>query len=177
MNKIFTGVLFSLISLVSLGYFIYSNIYAGYEWDNTVLSNWTLSDKSSTLQAKADYMDKFVLALQSNNLADNDALIYKTADNNCQNNIQAVSTLKDRLTQIKGMDESSFQYQQAISQITQQEQGEANTLLSTLNGCWLKTHHYNLWNIWIIIFIIIEIVFTGVMGIVILFSDDYCYFS
>lgn len=142
------GTFLIVIGLGTAVAWIWTGLYAGYEWDNQVLSNWTLSDKSSTLEAKSGYMDKFVQALQSSNLADNDALIYKTADNNCANNITAVSTLRDRLNQIKGMDESSFQYQQAIQQITAQEQGESDKLIGTLNGCWMKTHHYILWNGW-----------------------------
>lgn len=165
------GWLLTIACLFFIGLWIYNGIYASYQWDNTVLSNWTLSDKSSTLDAKASYMDKFVSALQSNNLADNDALIYKTADNNCQNNIDAVITLRDRLTQIKGMDETSFQYQQAIQQITSQEQGEADNLIYTLHGCWLKTHHYNLWNPWIITLFIFGIILLGAFGIGLISSD------
>lgn len=140
------GILIILATVAGIGISIWNRVYADYEWNNLVLSNWSLSDKASTISAKAGYIDKFIASLQGAELADNDALIYKTADNNCANNIQAVTTLRDRLDQIKGMDESSFQYQQAIGQITQQEQGEADKLLGTLNGCWLKSHHYGLWN-------------------------------
>lgn len=148
------------------GLWVWDSVYADYQWNNEVLSNWTLSDKSSTLEAKSGYMDKFVSALQSSNLADNDALIYKTADNNCQNNVNAVSTLKDRLNQIKGMDESSFQYQQAIQQITAQEQGESDKLIGTLNGCWMKTHHYYLWNNLVSILGVIGPLLMGGVGVV-----------
>lgn len=168
--KIF-GSFLIFLALFFVGFWIYNVVYANYQWENSVLSNWSLSDKSSTLDAKASYMDKFVSALQNSHLADNDALIYKTADNNCQNNIDAVTTLRDRLTQIKGMDETSFQYQQAIQQITSQEQGQADTMLATLNGCWMKTNHYNLWNPFLIILYGIGIFILGGFGIVILSQD------
>jgi hypothetical protein len=161
------GTLFIVASIISIGVLIFAFVYSDWQWNNSVLSYWSLADKSSTIQAKADYIDKFVLALKSNNLADNDALIFKTADNNCENNIKAVSTLQGRLEEIKGMNPSSFEYQQAIQQITAQEQGQADSMLSNLNGCWLKTHWYSIWNpllniLWLIIigaFIIFGIAF------------------
>lgn len=142
----FIGAILLILAICSGVFLVWANIKESFDWNNTVMSNWSLADKSSTLEAKADYMDKFVTALQGSELADNDALIYKTADNSCPNNIKAVVTLRERLNQIKGMDESSFQYQQAIQQITSQEQGQADVLLDTLHGCWQKTHYYYLWN-------------------------------
>lgn len=157
------GVIIFAAALIGAGFWIYSGVRANWEWENDVLSNWNLSDKASTIAAKADYIDKFVASLQSANLADNDALFWKTADNNCANNVQAVSTLRDRLEQIKGMDESSFQYQQAIQQITSQEQGEADKLLNTLSGCWYKANHYMLWNpLWNIAYVVLILV--GIVG-------------
>lgn len=140
------GIILIFVSLVIAGVWIWNGVYANYQWENSVLSNWSLSDKASTISSKAEYIDKFIASLKGAELADNDALIYKTADNNCSNNVKAVTTLRDRLDQIKGMDESSFQYQQAITQITEQEQGQADKLLGTLNGCWMKANHYFLWN-------------------------------
>ena len=137
---------FLLATLCGMGIRIYAVVSANWEWENNVLSSWNLSDKASTIAAKSQYIDKFIASLQSASLGDNDALIWKTADNNCANNVAAVTTLRDRLDQIKGMDESSFQYQQAIQQITAQEQGEAGGMLHTLKGCWMKANHYVLWN-------------------------------
>lgn len=168
--KIF-GSLLIVAALTVVGVWIYNGINASYQWENNVTSNWSLSDKASTIAAKSVYIDKFIAALQSANLADNDALIWKTADNNCQNNVQAVTTLRDRLDQIKGMDESSFQYQQAISQITAQEQGEASGTLNTLNGCWMKANHYYLWNPLYNLGYILLIVILIALGIVFLFAE------
>ena len=159
------GILLVLLGVVSLVGLIWLIVYANYQWDNSVLSNWSLADKSSTIQAKSDYINKFVLALKSNDLADNDALIYKTADNNCANNIQAVATLQGRLEEIKGMNPASFEYQQAIQQITAQEQGQASEMLSNLHGCWLKTHWYWLWNPFAILGEILGIIGLFVVGI------------
>ena len=158
------------LSIILTGVYITYCVYANFNWENNVYSNWTLSDKSSTLQAKSDYMDKFVLALQSNNLADNSALIWKTADTDCQKNVDAVKTLRDRLTQIKGMDETSFQYQQAIQQITAQEQGQADGMIATLHSCYQKTHYYLIYNPWLFSLTILSLTIMMFFGIVLLIA-------
>lgn len=170
--KKFIGILIILLVVTGIGLFIWKNVKADYEWNNEVLSNWSLSDKASTIAAKSAYIDKFIAALQSASLADNNALIYKTADNNCQNNVQAVTTLRDRLDEIKGMDENSFQYQQAIQQITDQEQGQADMLLDTLSGCWMKANHYFLWNGWYNLLTILGVVIGLVVGMVLIATND-----
>lgn len=90
-------------------------------------------------------MDKFVEAIEAQNLSGNDALIYQTPDNSYDQNMEALLSLRNRLREIKGMDESSWQYQQAILQITQQEQGEAKPMLDTLEGVWYKQRHFWYW--------------------------------
>lgn len=60
------------------------------------------------------------------------------------------------------MDANFFQYNTAIQQITQQEQGEAIDMLSVFQGCWYKENYILLWD-WIgctqIIFSIIILAF------------------
>ena len=160
------GVLLVAAAVIGLGFLIWGEVYKDYQWENTVLSNWNLSDKSSTIEAKAGYIRAFVDALKNNDLADNDALIFKTPDNSCEKNIDAVVTLQKRLEEISGMSLSSFEYQQAIQQITAQEQGEANAMLATLKGCWTKTHWYILWNPLIILLWICLIIGAGAVGFV-----------
>lgn len=102
---------------------------------------WELADKSSTIEAKADYMGKFLHALESgkSDFADHNAVWLKTPNNALESNIEAVRTLCGRLEQIRGMDPASFQYNTAIEQITKQEQGEAGQMLAVIDGCyWLK---------------------------------------
>lgn len=168
------GIGIVLVILASLGVitWIGFGVYANYQWSNTTESNWNLADKASTIQVKADYIDKFVAALKNGNLADNNALIWKTADNNCQNNINAVSTLKQRLDEIKTMDVSSFQYQQAISQITEQEQGQSEKLTGTLSGCWFKTNHYFLWNQILALLYFVLITLGFIVGGILIAQDD-----
>ena len=128
--------------LLGVGYFL-GNIYAGYKYTNDYSSQWSLADKSSTIQAKADYINSFVSKIEANKnqFADHDAIILKTQDNSFENNLNALKTLRDRLKTISTMNESDFAYQTAIQQITAQEQGEAQALLAVIQGSYyLRTY-------------------------------------
>ena len=119
-------------------------VVAEYQWNKQVESYWELSDRSSTLQAKEQYIAQFVEKLGE--LPESSALIFVQPKNNCRQNVEAVKTLEKRLHDIQGMDETSFQYQTAIQQITEQEQGQAENLMGTLSGCWKREHYYLAWN-------------------------------
>lgn len=123
-----------------------AEVRADYEYSNTIGSYWELSDKSSTLKQKSEYLDRYVAALQRpGEFADHDAVIYPTPNNSFQQNMVALLSLQGRMHQIEHMDESSFAYQTAIQQITAQEQGEAKALTSTFEGCWFLQNHPLLW--------------------------------
>jgi uncharacterized membrane protein len=64
------------------------------------------------------------------------------------------------------MDVSSFEYQTAIQQITDQEQGGASPMLSVFEGIWWKTNYFLLWD-WVgaVFVVILEIGF--IVGLVI----------
>jgi hypothetical protein len=95
------------------------------------------------------------------------AIFLKTPDNSFDNNFEALVTLEKRLEKIKDMNESSFEYQTAIQQITAQEQGEANKMLSILKGTYFKINAFILWNWigWINILIIVLFAILGVYEI------------
>lgn len=145
--KNFIGTLF-IIAAVALGVFLgYQFIYSSYQYNNEVKSYWDIADKTSTISQKSDYIDKFVDALKASHLeGTNDALFLKTPNTSFNQNFQALLSLQDRLHQIKTMDETSLAYQTAIQQITAQEQGQADDMLGTFHGCWMKVHYYWLWN-------------------------------
>lgn len=119
---------------------------AGYEYDRTIGSYWDLSDKSSTLRQKSEYLDRYVAELhRPDRFAPNDATIYPTPNNSFEHNMVALTSLQGRMHEIATMDESSFAYQTAIQQITAQEQGEAKAMTSVFEGCWFLRNHPFLW--------------------------------
>ncbi len=123
------------------------NVYSGYEYDKTIGSNWDLADRASTLAQKSEYVNKFVIALDSCKLDGiNNSIFLATPDRGFSENMRALKSLQNRLIQISCMSESDFAYQTALQQITAQEQGEAHELTRNLYGCWQKVNHYTLWN-------------------------------
>jgi len=127
-------------SVVVTGVATYSKVMAEYTFTNQYSNYWNLADKSSTLKAKKDYIDKYVQALETGykekRFANHDAVWLKTPDNEFASNLAALKTLADRLGEIQNMDPSSFQYNTAIEQITKQEQGEARAMSEVLYGCY-----------------------------------------
>jgi hypothetical protein len=126
--------------------FIRANVLADFEYSNQFESYWNLSVKASTLQQKSSYLDQYVQALESTRMAEYDALYLKTPNNNVQQNFVALKSLQNRMHEIIGMDPSSFQYQQAIQQITAQEQDDAKEMLGVFEGAWYLEHHFYLWS-------------------------------
>lgn len=116
----------------------------GIKYENTWHSKydgyWTQADRSSTVEAKSEYVGKFVDALEEGNskgeFASYNALWKQTPQNSFKLNLEALKSLKERLDDIKEMDPKSFEYNTAIQQITQQEQGEAGPMLEVFQGCW-----------------------------------------
>ena len=124
-------------------------IAANFSYQRSIGSYWELSDRASTLPQKSAYLDQYVGALEQSGLqGSNDALFLKTPANSFDQNMVALKSLQGRMHQIQGMDEQSFAYQTAISQITAQEQGEASHLTGTIEGCWYLNHWLLLWG-WI----------------------------
>lgn len=154
----FYGGIIALIAYIAFAFSAfndYSNQHANY---------WDLADKSSSIEDKYIYIDKMVESLESSNLqGHHNALLYKNPSNNFDNNLKALTSLRDRLNEIKCMNVSSFEYQTAMSQITAQEQGEAEAMLAVIQGCWFKEHHFFLWN-WIAVVIVIGIIVISCIG-------------
>jgi hypothetical protein len=138
--------LFLAAVLGLIGWAITAEILADYELDKTMGSYWCLSVKSSDLNTKAEYLNRFVAAVEDAHLSGYNAIWLQTPDNSIAQNMVALHSLQSRMNEIKSMDVTSFAYQQAISQITAQEQGEADKLLGTIRGVWYLQQHPLLWD-------------------------------
>lgn len=143
-----------------------------YHYDREIGSYWELADKSSTLQAKSDYMNKFVEAIEKNiDIEDYNAVFLKTPTNSVKKNLDALKTLQTRLKEIQKIDITSFAYQQAIQQITAQEQGEAKDMISVFEDVYAKNHYPLVWDWWAAIFCIFYAIIC-ILGVCIL-SKEY----
>lgn len=121
------------------------------------------------MKKKAEYIDKFVNALNNSDFKNKYNAISLCTDNNSFNyNFESLKSLQQRLHEISNMDIKSFEYQTAIQQITAQEQGEAKEMLSVFQGIWWKEHHLLLWD-WIgvtyVTLIIIGLLITGLISL------------
>jgi hypothetical protein len=132
------GIIIALIGLGSCSLQIRQTLRADYNWQNNYANHWYLADKSSTIEAKQKQIKLFVNSLEEGNrvgqFASHDALIYQTPNNDFRSNITALETLSQRLDEIKTMNPASWEYQTAIHQITEQEQGEAHDMLDVFRG-------------------------------------------
>lgn len=130
----------------------YGQIVCKYNYQKRYSSHWHLADKSSTIPAKETHINAFVKALKDGKargeFSDNNAIFLKTPDNNFDANYAAVETLAQRLKEIQQMDPKSFEYNTAIQQITEQEQGEAHKLMAVFYGCYELSNYFYVWG-WI----------------------------
>jgi hypothetical protein len=147
MNKT-TIMILGLVPLILTITLIRGCVNGNYEYDSRFSYAWDLADKSSTLEAKSNYIDEFVKVIENNKLefASHNAVWLKTRDNSFEFNLLALKTLQARLEQIKLMNPNSFEYQTAIQQITAQEQGEAGKMLYDIKGCWALENYWFVWN-------------------------------
>jgi len=138
-----------VIGFVLIGFQIWNQVMVNYEFENKYLQYWQLSDKSSTIQAKQQYISQFVTALETgydnHDFSKHDAVWLTTPNNGFDQNLQAVKSLQHRLTEIQDMDPTSFQYNTAIEQITKQEQGEAGKMIGVFKGCYTLKSHPMVW--------------------------------
>jgi hypothetical protein len=120
---------------------------------NSSLSYWNLADKSSTLEAKCDNIDKFVAAINKETFTTNNAWLYPNINNSIEYNKAALLTLQKRLHEIKRLDPNSLAYATSIQQITAQEQGEAQYMIGEIYGCLYKATYSMYWG-WLSVLIL-----------------------
>lgn len=121
-------------------------ITAGYQWSKKYESYWSLAEKASTIKKKSENIDKFVQSLENSGMQGQyNSMFWPTPDNSFDQNFEALKTLQSRLKEIDSMDVNSFQYQTAIHQITEQEQGEGKEMICEFQGIWMKNHYILLW--------------------------------
>lgn len=154
------GIILTIIGAFILTLDIFYSIVGNYQYNRQYECYWSLADKASTIPKKSEGIDKFVSALQNSGFNGKYNAIYlKTPDNSFDYNFEALKSLQLRMHEIEKMDVTSFQYQTAIQQITQQEQSEAKEMLSVFSGIWWKDNYIMLWD-WIGI---IQIIITSIL--------------
>lgn len=171
------GILYGIFFSVIL---IYGQISAKYNYQKRYSYHWHLADKSSTILAKEIHINAFVKSLKDGkdrgDFSENNAIFLKTPDNSFDANYDAVLTLASRLNEIQKMDPKSFEYNTAIQQITAQEQGEAEKLMSVFYGCYTLSNYFYIWG-WIgqILVTTDLIIFVSGLGFMVFYFDQSRY--
>jgi len=133
------GISFIIVGIIAISVPLCSTLKNSIEIKNRY-PQWELADRSSTIEAKEKHIAEFVSVLEKDKengvLASHSAFILKTPDKAFDNNFEALKTLASRLSEIKTMNPSSFEYNTAIQQVTQQEQGEASAMIGVLSDCY-----------------------------------------
>lgn len=165
------GVILLLVAIVLFVGQIAMGIRCNYVYSKDVGSFWELADKTSTIKAKSEYIDKFVAAIESNiDVNDYNAVFMKTPNNYVKTNLEALKTLQSRLKEIQKIDIQSFAYQTAIQQITAQEQGEAKEMIAIFYGVYTKNHYIFNWQ-WVGLLFMCSYLILGAIAIQMIIYD------
>jgi hypothetical protein len=91
-----------------------------------------LADDASTPAKKAEYLGKFIEAMEKTNLPEHAAFWWKTSENCIADQLSVVKSLKERCDELVGKDPESMGYATGIQQVTGQEFEHALTKISNL---------------------------------------------
>lgn len=139
----------AFICLALAAFQITSAVKASFSFKRDYLFEWSLADKSSTIEDKTVHISNFIQRLEAGHagggFAGHDALFLQQPDNSFAANLVALKSLQKRLVEIGDLEPDSFQYNTAIQQITAQEQGEAGAMLKTFKGCYQLSQYPITW--------------------------------
>src|SRR3990167_7688392 len=95
-------IIFAIIGIIMGFIQIRGCIISNYEYNNKIAYAWELADKSSTLDAKSNYITEFVANIEKNKneFSSYNAVWLLTPDNELEKNIMALKTLQRRLEEI-----------------------------------------------------------------------------
>jgi hypothetical protein len=138
------GVALLLVGALLTAFQIRSGLMSNYYYERNYLNLWELAYKSSTLSAKQQYISQFISALETGyakgDFADYSTLCFYTPNDSFKENLAALKTFSERLTEIQKMNPNSFEYNIAMEQIRLEERS-AGSLLNVFKGCYDRVHY------------------------------------
>ncbi len=124
-NELFMGCFIAvlLICTIYLIWFVVTAVMVGVEYINTIGSYFDLSDQSSSPQAKLDYLEQYITAIEANDLTHGDACLFlPTRKTNLAENYKVLLSLRDRLRNLVANGTlNQMTYTMEIQQITNTE--------------------------------------------------------
>lgn len=135
------GAFIVIMSVVCFGFWCFLFISHGIQANNEFVGYWQIASRSSTIEKKSEYLDKYIAAIEKLKLNEGySAIIFRKYNNYMPNNYDAIKSLQKRLHEVKGLDVKSFAYQTAIQQITGQEWDEADELVGEFEYKYYNEH-------------------------------------
>jgi len=148
--KMIIGALLVLFSLVVL---VWGLIACSYSYDVAVGQYVKLADDASTAQLKTDYLSQYTRAIDARILRNDARFIFKCERLTRDTQLKVIGSLMERLRDTTAMDPKSFEYQQAMLQLTGQEFDHTLQEVDIImQSCWLRQSPgmvFGLWFSWL----------------------------
>lgn len=114
------------------------SIYTGYKWNEQVEDYFQLSDKASSIEKKTEYLNKYVSVLKERGLDSGESVLFFTKPTtDLKNQFEILTSLQNRMIELKKLQPNSLEYQQALKQITDSEYPYVDTCVFA-DGYYLK---------------------------------------
>jgi len=128
-----------LITLFCTIWLIFGLWISYYSYDVYIGQHLRLADDASVAGVKLDYLNQYKSAIKERILR-NDARYFFTRDRLTRDTqLKIIDTLISRLSDMSQMDTKSFEYQQALLQVTGQEFDHTMTEInSVIHSCWIR---------------------------------------
>ena len=173
------GIFLIIVSVVLVMWLITNAIIANYRYDRDVESYYTLSVQASTAEKKLEYINIFENKIIENNLITGyGAIIFKKPKNDAFHQYEILKTIKERLISINSVNISSFEYQQAMYEMSRIELAVSSAETYDHINIYIFEQRYYLLNnifahmsIFMFIFFILSIVFM--IGFLLYMCKDY----
>jgi hypothetical protein len=161
------GIVLAIVGAVWGILLIIYSVKAGYEYNNQIYSYWSLYTKAATLQAKSQYFDQYVQAIENAHLSGNNALMFKTPDNSYTQNFATLQSAQQRLHEVQTIDPTSFQYSQTLSQVA----ASGTATLNVFEGIWYLKNYPFIWGWPKLVEVIMAVMFIY-FGLILIFTSS-----
>ena len=146
MKRIIIWANITIVFMLLLGY---AYIYNWYIYDVRIGQYLSLSDDASTAEKKLEYIDKYIASINKYIHRNDARFVFKRERLTCDVQLIVLETLKQRLEETTRMNPESFEYQQAMAQISGQEYGHTlDSINSIIHSCWLRQNLFVVFVLW-----------------------------
>ena len=143
-----------LITVICMLLLTYGLLFYCYLYSVNVSQYLKLADDASTAQTKLEYLNKYKEATIKHIKRNEGRYVFKQNRLTRDVQLSIIDTLISRLNDMNKMDTKSFEYQQAMLQITGQEFDHTiNEIDGVIHSCWLRQNSFAvfcLWFLWLI---------------------------